>query len=378
MGAAGDGSAASGSSGSRGGRWGDRLVGPAVVLVFLSLSLGPFALELATEAALLAAALWGAREGPLLPPVIAVCLALLASTLSAGLDGGVEALRLCWALALLVALPPLFARPGAAAWRPRAWSWGLGAAALVGCGSVVELAVAWSTGADLSDGGARGPFSHHLTLGYALLPPLAAALHARRFALAAPIALGALASLGLGPALCAALVLVSVVASPAVGLGLGLVATLALIAGLSHLDPSGEVGQRALLWTSGAEVVAAAPGGVGAGEARGALALAQDRLQPGFHFPLHAHDSALQVGVWAGVGGWVAWAWLLVTLWRRTHRAGRAALVGVGVGALTQDTLGDLEVVRALSAWALLPLAPGWGEPAQVPVVDAEHHPVSG
>ena len=54
---------------------------------------------------------------------------------------------------------------------------------------------------------------------------------------------------------------------------------------------------------------------------------------------------------------WVAAAWALVALWRRTDRAGRAAIAAIGVGGLTQDTLGDLEVVRALCAWVMLPLA---------------------
>ena len=40
---------------------------------------------------------------------------------------------------------------------------------------------------------------------------------------------------------------------------------------------------------------------------------------------------------------------------KRAGLAGRAAIAAVGVGSLTQDTFGDLEVIRALTVWCLLP-----------------------
>ena len=79
--------------------------------------------------------------------------------------------------------------------------------------------------------------------------------------------------------------------------------------------------------------------------------MVQQALQPGFHFPLHAHDSALQLGALVGLGGWVALAWLCWEAWQRTDRAGRTLLAALAVGALTQDVLGDLEVARAAAAW---------------------------
>ena len=55
-----------------------------------------------------------------------------------------------------------------------------------------------------------------------------------------------------------------------------------------------------------------------------------------------------------GIGGWIAWSWLLVLLWKHTSTAGKAAIAAMAVGGLTQDTFGDLEVIRTLCAWCLL------------------------
>src|SRR5262249_15014662 len=98
----------------------------------------------------------------------------------------------------------------------------------------------------------------------------------------------------------------------------------------------------------------ALPGvGVGQADFRTALATAEQIVQPGFYFPLHAHDSLLQIGLTIGLGGWIAWAALLLLMWEKTGRAGRVAIAAVIVGGLTQDTLGDLEVIRALTAWVI-------------------------
>ena len=66
---------------------------------------------------------------------------------------------------------------------------------------------------------------------------------------------------------------------------------------------------------------------------------------------------------------WIAWAWLGVELWRRGGRSGRATLAALAVGGLTQDVLGDLEVIRVLSAWVLLPVLV---EPAAAGAVPGE------
>ena len=60
----------------------------------------------------------------------------------------------------------------------------------------------------------------------------------------------------------------------------------------------------------------------------------------------------------SGMAIWIGLVWLLWSLWQRTDTGGRAALVGVIVGGMTQDTLGDLEVIRALCAWTLIAVQP--------------------
>ena len=120
-----------------------------------------------------------------------------------------------------------------------------------------------------------------------------------------------------------------------------------------------------MLWSTGAALAAEQPLGTGPLGFREPAARVQEALEPGFYFPLHAHDAALQVASLAGFGALLAWVWLGTTLWQQTDRAGRAALAALLVGGLTQDTFGDLEVVRALLAWAMLS-----GNPPARPVSD--------
>jgi len=203
---------------------------------------------------------------------------------------------------------------------------------------------------------AKGTFSHHLTLGYALVPPFAIVMHQelglgawwRRGAVIL-LAGGIVASGGQGPLLALVLVLLAHWMRPVAALAIGVVANLIGVVVL----PSALVEQRAVLWTSGADVLALPGVGVGQSDFRTALATAEQSVQPGFYFPLHAHDSLLQIGLTIGLGAWIAWAALLLLMWERTGRAGRVAIAAVVVGGLTQDTLGDLEVIRALTAWVI-------------------------
>ena len=340
-----------------GARYGGGVTGPALLLLFVLLPLGPFLVEIGTEVALvagLAAALAARRlPTPLGAPLLVVLAAGLLASIGRPPGHALEAARQVWGLALVFVVPLLWS--AGPVWRSRAERAGLaaaGAVALWGAGEAV-----WMVGAGLYDpavGGARGPFSHHLTLGYALLPPLARALQRRWWALVALLATGALSSLGLGPALSVGVVLLGATLGPARALVGGLLAVAAGIAAMGWLDPDGELLQRAVLWTSAADLAVAHPAGVGPSGFRGAAALAQDRILPGFHFPLHAHDSALQSAATWGVGGWVALGLLGARLWATSGRAGRLGMAGIAVGAFTQDVLGDLEVVRALCAWALL------------------------
>jgi hypothetical protein len=111
-----------------------------------------------------------------------------------------------------------------------------------------------------------------------------------------------------------------------------------------------------VLWTGGLASLGTptGPGGYAA-----ASALAYDRLEPGFWFPNHAHDSAIQLLAVLGPAGLCAQIWLGAVALRVPRDAplavgAAAGLVGVAVGALTQDTLGDLEVARAAWVWIAL------------------------
>jgi hypothetical protein len=339
------------------------MTGPALLLLFVLLPLGPFLVEIGTEVALAAGlvAALGARRlrAPLAAPLLVLVAAAVAASLGRPPAHALEAARQVWGLALLFVVPLLWS--AGPVWRHRAERAGLAAASIVALWGLGEAA--WMLASGLHDpavGGARGPFSHHLTLGYALLPPLARALHRRWWPVAALLAAGALSSLGLGPALSVAVVLAGVAVGPGRALVGGAVAVAGGIAALGWVAPDGELLQRAVLWTSAADVAVAHPAGVGPAGFRAAAALAQDRILPGFHFPLHAHDSALQAAATWGIGGWVALGLVAGRLWGIVGRSGRVAMAGIAVGACTQDILGDLEVVRALCAWALLdpPSAP--------------------
>ncbi|MFT4977326.1 MAG: hypothetical protein ACI8S6_003231 [Myxococcota bacterium] len=301
------------------------------------LSLGTSAQEVACALALLVAlSIRRLPPADLLQPLLAVVTLSVVASLGAGSLR--EGISVGWALCLVAALPLL---PGD---RDQAARWGVAAAAVAGTGALL-----WA----ILGGGwpAQGPYSHHLTLGYALLPPCAVALH-RGWRLAAlGCAVGVVATVSLGPALGLVVVLVGVRLSPGVALLGGAVASLVLLAVL-HGEPA--VAERAVLWASGAELLVDNPIGVGPGADRAALSLSQQRLLPGFHFPLHAHDAALQRGAEVGWAGWLVWAWLLSALWKRATPGGRAGIAAVVVGGLTQDTLGDLEVCRSVCAWALL------------------------
>lgn len=310
-----------------------------LTLLFVALPLGTSALEITTGLAL-AGALWVGRErlpgmADLLIPVALIGVALQVAS------PGVAALGKLWPLALVVAVPIL----ADTSHRERAVQVGLASAALVGVGSLLT-AGSWP---------ALGPFSHHLTLGYALIPPLAAAVHRRSWLCAAGIGAGILASASSGPVLSAGLVVATLWWSPGTALVGGAAVSLALISALSH-QPA--LSERAVLWSAGALVAVEHPIGAGAESVRSAMVAAQDHLSPGFYFPYHAHDAALQAAAMSGMAVWIGLVWLLWSLWQRADTGGRAALVGVLIGGMTQDTLGDLEVIRALCAWTLIAVQP--------------------
>ena len=245
-----------------------------------------------------------------------------------------EGLGHAWLLAPVVAMAGL--APGAEAVRRRE---------LVGLAAAVAAATLalWQAAQGAA---ATGAFSHHLTLAYALIVPFGVAVSARRWAVAALLAAGVLATRS-----DAAPVALVATAAAALGLRSGLAAALGAaltLAGLRFAAHPDELAQRAVLWTGGLLIP---PGHAGAGGYRAASAPIYDSLQPGFWFPNHAHDAFIQLSATAGAAAWVATLALVVVVFTRGARGAAAGLVGVLVGGLTQDTLGDLEVARAAWVW---------------------------
>ena len=316
-------------------------------VLFAALPLGTALLEIATAIALAVALFRPARGGwPYLAPVALITCCSLVATMPTDLPSLRLAVAPLWALALCLAIPRLTVPQ-------RALQLGVLSAVVVAGIAIVQGLIQTSQGGPAL---AKGTFSHHLTLGYALAPPFAMVMHQelglgpwwRRGAVIL-LAGGIVASGGQGPLLAVVLVLLAHWMRPVAALTVGVVANLIGVVVL----PSLLVEQRAVLWTSGAQVLALPGVGVGQSEFRTALATAEQSVQPGFYFPLHAHDSLLQIGLTAGLGAWIAWAALLLLMWERTGRAGRVAIAAIVVGGLTQDTLGDLEVIRALTAWVI-------------------------
>lgn len=332
---------------------------PADVLVgllLLALPLSTAGLEIATGLCLAAALLLpearARLDHPLLLPALAVALVWVAAIPTSG--DVREGFGHAWVLAPLLAVPAL--RPD-----PRVAAVGVGAAG---------LAAAWALGQAVQGAQGTAGFSHHLSLAYALLPPLGVAI-ARGWRLpAALLVLGVLATRSVGalPALGATL-LAAQVGRPAVAAGLGAALTVALL----PLAAPDEVAQRAVLWTGGLSLLDAP---VGPGGYPAASALAYDAIQPGFWFPNHAHDSAVQLLAVLGPAGLVAMAWLVARALRHGDRGAAAGLAGVLVGVVTQDVFGDLEVARATWTWLALGLALPAAvsaparEPAPAPVVE--------
>ena len=339
-------------------------LGPAVwALLLLALPLGTAPGEIAAGLVTALAVVQILRRRASLDPELAWPVALIAvSWLASGIGRDpaapqlIEALGRCWPLSLVLLLPAL---PISAPDSDRAQRIGLWAAAGVGALAVLQVAL---SGAPPWETPAKGLFSHHLTLGYGLLPALAVAVVARSWVPAALIALGVAATGSSGPALSVAVIALGLLVGPGRALVGGALAAIALVVGL-RADPA--LTERAVLWTSGATLALQNPLGVGPAGFREAAAPVQASLVPDFYFPLHAHDAALQIAALAGWGAWVAWAWLALALWRRADRAGRLAIAALAVGGLTQDTFGDLEVIRALSAWVLLRSAAAGTEAAE-------------
>lgn len=289
------------------------------------------------------------------PPWLPAAFLAGACFVLAGLPHGDwrEGLGHAWLLAPLLAIP--LARITVPE-RELLVKLGLAAASLA---AAVALAQ-WATGRVVT-----GPFGHHLTLAYALIPPLATAVARRSWAIAVLLTAGSVAS---GSDAVPISLVVTIVAAapftvrlrraPEISLAMGVATTCLALSFFANAD---ELRQRAVLWTGGLSI---RPGSAGSGGYGTATEVAYDQLSSGFYFPNHAHDSAIQLYATLGPAGCVAIAVVLATIFQFGHRAAAAGLAGVLVGGLTQDVLGDLEVARAVWVWtALLAMSPSPAEP---------------
>jgi len=326
----------------------DRAASVALALALPAAALGTFASEVSVAlGCLVAGAAWlgGAKLKPIggKATLAYVALWLVLVPISGDVH---EGLGHAWPLAPLLTIPALLARGRPPDLRP-----GLVVAALVGTWGAVEGLFRE----------AHGPFSHHLTLAYALLPPLGVALQ-RRSALALPIALGVLGSrssgavVALGVTVTLGLFAAADAArgrpsNPRRALGATLGGMVLTVLALPFANRT-ELAERAVLWTGGLVVGLDTPAGPGGYPA--ASAPVYDALQRGFWFPNHAHDSATQLLAVLGPAGWICGLLWVAALFEGFGAGAAAGLAGVCVGGLTQDTLGDLEVIRAALTWGAL------------------------
>ena len=326
--------------------WPARLAEGVLIGIFAALPLATSVHELAMGVGLAIALVTPHRGRMLTAPWGRAVLAVAAVwVLLVPASGDVrEGLGHAWLLAPLLAVPALLAllpEADRAAAIARVTSVGLAAAC---------LAAAWAVGQRAFGLVGTAGLSHHLSLAYALLPPLGVAVATRRRGIAVLLAAGVFATGSAGALVALAVTTIGAWARrPSLAAAVGLPLTVALLATAANGE---ELRQRAVLWTGGLAVAEA--GATGPGGYRAASALAYDRLVDGFWFPNHAHDSGIQLLAVLGPAGLVATALLCVVLLGRAHVGAAAGLAGVLVGGLTQDVLGDLEVARAVWAWCAL------------------------
>ncbi len=313
----------------------------ALGALLLSLSFGATVHEVAAIGGAVTALVLLARGvrpdlGPLAGPAVLVAVGWMVMALAPEGSSSTSARRV-WTLAPVVLVPVLLAASGPLPWA-RILVFAALPAALVGgvqdhhltwayCGAILAAA-AWGTGlwwaalifagSVLSTGALGG--------GVALVVALAVCEADRRA--------GARASL--------------------LALGAGVACTLAA---LWVLPWERALVDRVILWTGGARLLA--DGGVAPGAWRSAVDGHHMALEPSFFFPHHAHDAFIQAAAEAGPGAWVALAWAGWIVWTQGESWLRGALAALVVGAMTQDVVGDVEVLRTALVVGTLALAGG-------------------
>lgn len=322
----------------------ERLAQASLIAVFVTMPLSTGAHEVTMAVAMALAFVVGRRRALFEAPWgrFGVALAVIWVALAAASGDLREGLGHAWLLSPLFAVSALRGSDTDTVER-----WGVGAAC---------VAAAWALGQRALGQVGTGPMSHHLSLAYALLPPLGVAISRRWWAPGLVLTAGVLSTgsegavVAVGVTLAASL-LPTRATLPAAGVGI-----VATLAALPFADRS-ELAQRAVLWTGGLRVAREGP--VGPGAYPEASASVYEQLSPGFWFPNHAHDANIQALAVLGPAGLVATLALVVVACTRGARGAAAGIAGVAVGALTQDVFGDLEVARACWAWlALLPYLP--------------------
>ena len=183
---------------------------------------------------------------------VAVCFAFAA--MGRGSAVWLEAAGRCWPLLGVIAVPMLIGgdEGGASPLGKRRLQelegLGLIAAGIAGLWALVEVGLQgrwpWLQGVD-------GPFSHHLTLGYALLIPLARALRSRAWGLAAVIGIGVGCAGASGPLLSALVLVVALTGRPLLALVGGAMLAVGIML-LLGVDP--ELYQRVVLWPAAASL----------------------------------------------------------------------------------------------------------------------------
>ena len=203
---------------------------------------------------------------------------------------------------------------------------------------------------------ATGLFSHHLTLAYALVPPLLLAMERRRWWIVVTLCLCTVltGSTGALHAVCFGAVTAWLARRDRrAAIGAAVVGVLTALVGL--LAAGDALYQRAILWSGGA--VVATSGGTAPGAWRETIRPVQHHLDPSFEFPFHAHDSFLQLAAESGWASWLALALIVRALWKNAPPWVLGTAVALGLGAMTQDVAGDLEVLRSAILWTTLGLA---------------------
>jgi hypothetical protein len=197
-----------------------------------------------------------------------------------------------------------------------------------------------------------GLFSHHLTMVYALFP-IACVLWGMRYRLHATIigmSLCLTGALGFLIALLSAFFYLNLTQARSTGRKL-IVCGLGMIAGLvplALLEPA-SLYQRAVLWTAGLRIVSR--GGIPAEQWRETVDPVHHIIDPGFFFPHHSHDSAIQLLAETGPISWVAIGWALYLCFQVRVPWFKAMVFGLCVASFTQDLIGDLEVARSITTW---------------------------